>query len=87
MSNILKANRTSLSVFHMINYIRFDYHRHAVRNPNGKVTSSLSSTSFSFDESVDNEVKRVLYKIVGPTKGNIHSKGKYTRRSNRAINC
>jgi len=69
MSNILKANRTSLSVFHMINYIRFDYHRHAVRAPNGKITSSLSSTSFSFDESVDNEVKRVLYKIVGPTKG------------------
>lgn len=74
MSHILKANRTSLTVFHMINYIRFDFHRHSVKNPNGKITSSLSSTSFSFDESIDNEVKRVLYKIVGPTQG------KYTLR-------
>ncbi|MGB4262433.1 MAG: hypothetical protein WBJ29_02645 [Fervidobacterium sp.] len=69
MSNILQINRTSLRLFHMINYIRFDFHRHATITPNGKITSSLSSTSFSFDEIIDNEVKRVLYKIVGPTEG------------------
>ncbi|MEJ5257743.1 MAG: hypothetical protein WHS64_05795 [Fervidobacterium sp.] len=68
MAYILNTNIRTLRVFHVINYIRFDYHRHATKQPNSKYSKTLSTSSFAFDEKVEN-LKRVLYKCVGPLEG------------------
>lgn len=63
MAYILDTNSKTLRVFHMINYLRFDYHRHSVTQANVKITKTNSYTTFSFDERIDT-LKRVLYKAV-----------------------
>ncbi len=50
----------------MINYLRFDFHRHSVANPNVKVSQTENYTTFAFDEEIDGQVKRVLYKVMKP---------------------
>lgn len=63
MAYILDVNRKTLRTFHMINYLRFDYHRHSVVDSNVKVTKTNSYTSFAFNERIDTS-KRVLYQAV-----------------------
>jgi hypothetical protein len=62
MAYILDTNRRTLRTFHMINYLRFDFHRHSVANPNVKVSQTENYTTFAFDEEIGGKVKRVLYK-------------------------
>jgi len=64
MAYILDTNRRTLRTFHMINYLRFDFHRHSVANPNVKVSQTENYTTFAFDEEIDGQVKRVLYKAM-----------------------
>jgi len=66
MAYILNTNRKTLRTFHMINYLRFDFHRHSVANPNVKVSQTENYTTFAFDEEIDGQVKRVLYKVMKP---------------------
>ncbi|WP_448376908.1 hypothetical protein [Fervidobacterium sp.] len=68
MAYILDTNSKTLRAFHMINYLRFDYHRHSLTQANIKFTKTNSYTTFSFDERIDT-LKRVLYKAV-PYEGN-----------------
>ncbi len=53
----------------MINYLRFDFHRHSVANPNVKVSQTENYTTFAFNEEIDGQVKRVLYKATKPFEG------------------
>ncbi|WP_372589383.1 hypothetical protein QQE94_01705 [Fervidobacterium pennivorans subsp. shakshaketiis] len=69
MAYILDTNRKTLRTFHMINYLRFDFHRHSVANPNVKVSQTENYTTFAFDEEIDGQVKRVLYKATKPFEG------------------
>ncbi|AFG34476.1 hypothetical protein Ferpe_0335 [Fervidobacterium pennivorans DSM 9078] len=69
MAYILDTNRKTLRTFHMINYLRFDFHRHSVANPNVKVSQTENYTTFAFNEEIDGQVKRVLYKATKPFEG------------------
>ncbi|MGC9771417.1 hypothetical protein SAMN04488510_12030 [Fervidobacterium changbaicum] len=69
MAYILDINRKTLRTFHMINYLRFDFHRHGVANSNIKITQAENYTSFAFDEEIDGQIKRVLYKAMKPFEG------------------
>ncbi|WP_448385031.1 hypothetical protein [Fervidobacterium sp.] len=69
MAYILDTNRKTLRTFHMINYLRFDFHRHSVANPNVKVSQTENYTTFAFDEEIDGQVKRVLYKVMKSFEG------------------
>lgn len=65
---VISTNSRNLRLFHILNYIRLDFSKHALLNPNTKVSNSLiSQSSFTFYEFVDGEIKRVTYKsIVSP---------------------
>lgn len=63
MQGILKLNSSTLREFHILNYIQYDYMNHATKNPKVKVKKIFSNQYiFSFNESIDGELKRVVYR-------------------------
>ncbi len=68
--SMIKNNSETISTFHILNYIRFDYVNHATQNPNLSVGTILSSQPFlRFDEFIEGDKKIVRYRVVGPTQG------------------
>lgn len=70
---IISTNSANLRLFHILNYIRFDFTKHALSNPKTNVSNTLISQSlFSFYEFVDCETKKVVYKSVVSPTGRYH---------------
>jgi len=68
---IISTNSRNLRLFHILNYMRFDFTKHSLSNPKTNISNVLTSQSlFSFYEFVDGETKKVVYKsVVSPTGG------------------
>lgn len=64
MQSILKLNSSTLKEFHILNYIQQDYIKHAITNPDIKLSKDSHRFYFSFSESVGGEVKRIVYKSI-----------------------
>jgi len=90
---IISTNSKNLRLFHILNYIRFDFINHALSNPKVKVSNSYKSqSSFAFYEFVDSEIKKVIYKCVVSPNGEYQifrdvyvNKGFYYEFANRRI--
>ncbi|KAF2961672.1 hypothetical protein [Fervidobacterium sp. 2310opik-2] len=68
--SVLKYNSETISTFHILNYIRFDYVNHATESPNLSVGTVLGSQQFlRFSEFIEGDKKIVRYRVVGPTQG------------------
>ncbi|MGC8902221.1 MAG: hypothetical protein ACP5KD_02570 [Fervidobacterium sp.] len=62
---ILQCNRITISTFHMLNYIRYDYIQHSTENPQLRLSYPLSNQgAISFYEILDGQKKLVRYRIV-----------------------
>lgn len=90
---IISTNSRNLRLFHILNYIRFDFIKHALSNPKTKLTNTLSSqSSFIFYEFIDGDVKKVIYKSIILPNGKCQvfrdvylSRGSYLEFANRRI--
>ncbi|MFN3691966.1 MAG: hypothetical protein ACK4R7_03645 [Fervidobacterium sp.] len=64
MQGILKLNSSTLKEFHILNYIQQDYIKHGITNPGIKLSKDAHKFYFSFSESVDGEIKRIVYRSI-----------------------
>lgn len=73
VSSTISTNAKSLRMFHILNYIKLDFTKHALSNPKSKVSNVLiSQSSFSFYEAIDGETKKIIYKSVISPSGKCH---------------
>ncbi|MEN3042475.1 MAG: hypothetical protein ABDH59_04130 [Fervidobacterium sp.] len=64
-NHVLSTNSKELRAFHILNYIRYDFTKHALENSKIRISNPRSSESrFTFDEYIDGEVKRVTYRVI-----------------------
>lgn len=60
---LVAENRETLREFHLLNYVRFDYVRHATKRAFVQSSVLSSFAAFEFIESIDGVLKKVRYEM------------------------